>query len=159
MIPKKNMPQLLNLYYVGFNRGLEGDFKPSQNPDGSWITHCNQFINYGLNGMGYDSMAEMSANEMVHFMATATNGWISVSEDVAQQHANDGVIVIAGWANLGGHGHVNFVLPGILEKSGEYGKSVPKCVNVGESVFFGKKISWAFRSDNPPTYYCLAGMI
>jgi hypothetical protein len=159
MIPKRNLAMLMNLSYYGFNRGLDGDFKPIKNAEGSWTTHCNQFINFVLNGMGYDLMTGMNANQMILFMSTPKNGWISVSDDIAQQHANCGVIVIAGNAHLGGHGHVNLIIPGILEKSGEYGKAVPKCVNVGKDVFFGKKVSFAFRSSEEPTYYCLAGMI
>lgn len=149
----------MNLAYYGYNRGLSDDFRPVQNPDGSWTTHCNEFINYILNGMGYLKMDGMMANQMVLFMSSPMNGWVSVADDVAQQHANDGVIVIAGVSNLGGHGHVNLILPGVLEQSGEYKKRVPKCVNVGKDVFFGKKISFAFRASQPPTYYALAEMI
>lgn len=158
MTPKKNLPLLMNLAYVGYNRGLEGDFRPTIE-NGVLVTHCNQFINYVLNGMGYGDMTNMSANQMVDFMSKYENGWISPpSEDVIQTHANNGVIVIAGTKGRE-HGHVCLILPGILEKSGTWEKSVPKCVNIGRDVFFGKKLSFAFPANDQPTYFCMAGMI
>jgi hypothetical protein len=156
MIPKKNLPMLLNLAYNGFNRGLppNGDLMPM---DG--VTHCNQFINYVCSGLGYEDFTGMLANEMVKFMSDPKNGWISVSDDVAQAHANSGVIVIAGWSNPEGHGHVALVLPGILEKSHSFGRAVPKIVNVGQDVFFGKRLSSGFSQQHMPSIHVLAGMI
>ena len=166
MIPSRNIPLFLNLVYGGYNRALPGkhgeygDFQPIFHDDGTVkTTFCNQFINYVLNGFGYSDMTGMLANEMVAFMSDMKNGWISVADEVAQNHANRGVIVIAGHAVQQGHGHVNFILPGILEKSLTWAKAVPKCVNVGKDVFFGKKVSFAFRADEIPEYFCLAQMV
>lgn len=166
MIPTKNLSLLLNLAYVGFNRGLsnpdgsKGDFEPIFNQDGSvQTTFCNQFIQYICNGYGYDLFNGMNANQMHEFMNNPQNGWISVGEDVAQAHANIGVIVLASRANADGHGHVCLILPGILEKSGSWGKPVPKCANIGRDVFFGKKLSFSFIPSEMPVIFALAGMI
>ena len=165
MIPSKNLPMLMNSAYVGFNRALpmpsgeRGDFQPEFNSDGSVkATYCNQFIQYICNNMGYTEFTGMNANEMDSFMSDPKNGWIVIDETVAQTHANNGVIVLASKA-MEGHGHVCLILPGILEKSGSWGKPVPKCVNVGKDVFFGKKLSFAFQAENIPTLYVLAGMV
>lgn len=164
MIPEKNLPLLLNLAYVGYNRGLpapngiRGDLEPVFNPDGSLQTsYCNQFVQYICNGLGYTEFSGMNANEMFALMSDPKNGWISVDGSVAQDHANNGVLVLASESNPDGHGHVCLVLPGILEKSFAYAKAVPKCANVGKDVFFGRKISFAFSQ--PPTYFALAGMV
>lgn len=161
MIPVKNLPLILNLAYVGFNRGIDGgDFAPTFN-DGILVTHCNQFIQYICNGLGYDGFNGKNANDMISFMNDPTSGWISPADErVVQAHANNGVIVLAGWSNIKGHGHVCLVLPGILEQSNSAGKSVPKVANVGKDVFFGKRISYAFSfPDETPTYFAMAGMI
>ena len=166
MIPSKNIPLFLNLVYSGFNRGLPGkggefgDFQPIFNSDGTVkTTFCNQFINYVLQGLGYFDMNGMLANEMVAFMEDVKNGWISVNDEIAQFHANNGVIVIAGHSVLDAHGHVCFILPGILEKSHTWGKAVPKCASIGKDVFLGKKVSFAFRAEEMPQYFCLAKQI
>lgn len=171
MNPTKNLPLLLNAAYVGYNRALptpfggRGDFQPEFNNDGSVkVTFCNLFIQYVCNCFGYvgfrnDEGLPMVANEMHAFMEKPENGWIKVSDDVAQQHANNGVIVLASRANPNGHGHVCLILPGILENSGSFKRSVPKCANVGKDVFFGKSVSWAFSKDNQPDYFCIAGMV
>lgn len=156
MIPAKNLPLLMNLSYFGFNRS---DFQPIKNSDGSVKTFCNIFIQYVCSGLGYTDFTGKVANEIVKFMDNPTNGWITVGDEVAQSHANQGVLVLAGSYNPTGHGHVCLVVPGLLEKSSSFGKSVPKCVNVGESVFFGKKISFAFTPQMNFSYYALAGMI
>lgn len=149
----------MNLSYYGYNRGLGGDFTPEFNKDGSIMrTFCNQFIQYILNGFGYGNMNGMMANQMISYMDDATNGWIKVSDAVAQQHANSGVIVIAAKA-IEPHGHLCLIIPGLLENSNSYKKDVPKCVNIGKDVFYGKRVSWAFRSEEMPSYYALSQMI
>lgn len=166
-VPVKNLPLLMNLSYYAYNRGLphpdgsRGDFQPVISKDGQIeVTYCNQAMQYILSGFGYDRMNGMNANEMTGFMGAPENGWIAVGDDVAQAHASNGILVLAGWINTEGHGHICMILPGILEKSGTAGKAVPKCVNIGREVFIGKRLSFAFDySRNAPTLYALAGMI
>ena len=157
----KNIPMLMNLLYYGFNRALpSGDLAPQFNPGGSIkTTFCNQFIQYVLNGFGYGKMNGLLANQMFDFLSSPGNGWISVSDDVAQSHANNGVIVLASHKKEGSHGHICVIVPGIIEKSHTWGKAVPKCVNVGKDVFFGKKVSFAFTKEEMPVYFALGEMI
>lgn len=160
MIPIKNIPLLMNLSYYAFNRGIDGDFKPQFDDDGTVkTTFCNLAMQYILNGFGYGSMNGMNANQMVEFMSDYKNGWITNDDQNAQLRANEGVLVIAGRINFSSHGHVCLIIPGILEKSGSYGKAVPKCINVGRDVFIGKKVSYAFSAAEAPTYFALGGMI
>lgn len=165
MIPVKNFPLLMNLVYTAYNRGLDSnDFGPRviKAVDNSEIlvTYCNRAMQFILHGMGYDEMEAMNANEMVDFMEGSSSGWISPADDqVAQSHTNTGVIVLAGWRNPDGHGHVNLVLPGILEKSHSLGRAVPKCLNIGKDVFIGKKISYAYTAKEQFKYYALSGMV
>jgi len=163
MIPAKNLPLFLNLCYVGFNRGLPdgspSDLMPLKSKDGTILaTFCNRFVQYVLNSMGYGEMNDMMANQMHDFMSDPKNGWIEVSMEVGQNHANNGVVVIASHKD-DPHGHVCIVLPGILEQSYSWGAKVPKVVNIGGSVFFGKKLSYAFRANQKPTIFALAGMV
>lgn len=153
-MPKKNIPLLMDLVHAGYNRGIEGDFRPL--PNGT--TFCNKFIHSICGGLGYDKFKGLLANEIVDIMSDTKNGWISVSESVAQDHANTGVIVIAG-RRMTKHGHINIIIPGIMEKSPSWERLVPKCANVGGSVFIGKRISFAFRKEDPPEYFCLGEMI
>lgn len=157
----------MNLAYVGYNRGLpndngtRGDFQPIFDEAGNLAsTFCNLFIQYICNGFAYGNFNGMTANDMVKYMQDPVNGWISPADDgTAQSHANSGVIVLAGWSNPDGHGHVNLILPGILEKSGSWARPVPKCANIGRDVFFGKRLSFAFAAQEQPKYYALSGMI
>lgn len=154
----KNLPLLLNLSYYAFNRGLPGgDFAPTV-INGVMATHCNEALQYVLNGFGYGNMNGMVANQMIAFMGDPKNGWIKVGDAVAQQHANSGVIVIAG-KTIEPHGHICLIIPGLLENSNSFKKDVPKCVNIGKDVFYGKRVSYAFRSEDMPDYYAMASQI
>ncbi len=156
-MPIKNLPLLLNTAYAGYNRGLPGgDLTPK--PDGT--TFCNIFIQSICTTMGYDNFSGMNANQMFQKMSGTSSGWISVEDEVAQFHANAGVLVIAAWSNAAGHGHVNLIIPGLIENSNSAGKSVPKCANVGRDVFWGKRLSYAFSYPNEkPTLFALAEMV
>jgi hypothetical protein len=166
MIETRNVPGLLNAAYYGFNRALpnpdgsRGDFQPVKDSKGNVLTtYCNQFIQYICSALGYIDFKGMNANQMIDFMEKDGSGWIkSADHRFAQDSANAGVLVIAG-RKAAGHGHVCLIVPGVLEKSGNWCASVPKCVNVGGDVFFGKKISFAFRSEDKCDYFALAKML
>jgi hypothetical protein len=114
-----------------------------------------------LNGFGDGAMNGMSADDMIAHMIGPANGWtVGIDDTTAQFHANAGAIVLAGWTNPSGHGHVNLILPGILENSNSAGKSVPHCLNIGKDVFIGKRLSWAFQYPlEAPTYFVLSSMV
>lgn len=161
----KNIPRLTNLCYYGFNKALLdsglGGWAPKKNPDGSVSeTFCNLFVNYVCTGFGYVALAGKTANEIVQFLSNPSNGWIEQDEATAQDRANNGILVIAGWSNPLGHGHVCMIVPGLLENSDTAQKQLPKAVNVGKDVFFGKKLSFAFQyPSEAPTLWALSSMI
>lgn len=168
MIPNKDIAGLMNAAYYGFNRALanpdgsRGDFQPYRDPATKTLTtYCNQFIQYICAAIGYTDFSGMNANEMIDFMKKPGSGWMQLPVDgvTAQSHANLGVIVLGAKSNPDGHGHVCLVVPGVLEKSYSWGSAVPKCVNVGKDVFFGKKISFAFSADGKCDYFALSKMI
>lgn len=162
----KNLPHMMQLAYNGYNRALplphggRGEFQPVFNYDGSvQVTFCNEFINFICSGLNYLHFEGLLANEMFDLVNNPKQGWISVDETVAQAHANEGILVLAAHKNPTGHGHLAIIVPGLLEKSLNFGKLVPVCANVGRDVFFGKKISFAFKVEDNPHYFALAEMI
>ena len=162
MIPTANLPLIMNAAYKNYQRGLTGgDLAPSTDANGILITHCNQFIQAICAEMGYDAMNGMLANEMFDFMLAPANGWIAVDYDVAQQHANAGVLVILAYKNPvpGHHGHVTLVLPGICEPSQSFMGPVPKIASIGRLVSFGLPIDATFLPTEAIQCFALAGMI
>lgn len=143
----------MDLAYAGFNNPA---FHPSEG-----VTHCNEFIQSICVAFGYDNFTGLMANDIVNVMRDPSRGWISVDSDVAQSHANNGILVVAGWANPDGHGHVALIIPGIVEWSQSYQGNLPKCVSIGspQATFFGKKVSFAFVASQSPKFYALAEMI
>jgi hypothetical protein len=89
---------------------------------------------------------------MCDLMADPKNGWLKVSGDVAQNHANEGALVVAAQKKEG-HGHVCVVIPGLLKESGSWGKMAPIVMNVGKDVFIGLKASFSFQTE--PDYFLL----
>lgn len=160
MIPNKDIPALMNAIYYGYNAALkDGEFAP-ETVNGNLVTKCNQFVSYVAKSLGYFGFDGLNANQMIELMKKTDSGWIQPADHTtAQNHANQGVLVVAGKSNPSGHGHVCLVIPGILEKSGSWSVSVPKCVNVGKDVFIGKKISAAFTAQDKCEYFALAKMI
>lgn len=161
----KNIATLLDALEDGFNRALpdpktgqRGEWQPLSDIDGNIIgTFCNLFSNFVAQAFGYQKLAGKNANEIFDFLSSPANGWLKVDGDIAQSHANAGCLVFAVWKNPAGHGHICVICPGKMKRSNTFGKDVPKCVNVGRDVFFGKKISLAFRTE--PAYYVLSEMV
>lgn len=126
-------------------------------------TDCNRYTQDVLRGAAnHHKMDGLTANAMVDYMETTTDEFMDVPGDVAQAHANTGGIVIAGWKNPAGHGHVSVVRPGLAEASGSWGvmdNRVPKLANVGEPAFcrWDRKASFAFGKERIPKYYLLKG--
>lgn len=164
-IKQSPLPLLMNAIYYAYDRALpkpdgsNGAYQPVKNPDGSVTTFCNLFVNAVALSMGYNKFDGLNANKMVALMADPANGWVVQDETNAQYNANRGVIVVPAWSNPAGHGHVCLVVPGVLEKSNSFGRPVPKVVNVGKDVFFGRRASFAFSATSMPTYYALGSMI
>ncbi len=151
---EEKLPKLMNAIYWAYNQGL-GDWTPGI--DGT--TYCNFAVNYvckAIGYMGFGSEDPILANEMIRRMKDPNGDWMVLgSPEVAQAKANEGSLVVAGSAFAGGHGHVCVVIPGLLEYSGTWKKLTPKVMNIGKTIFIGKKASWAFQADNEPDFFGL----
>lgn len=118
-------------------------------------TFCNYAVDYVAAKMGYTKFKGLLANKIVQEMRT--NGdWLQIQSDVAQYHANQGALVIAG-AIESPHGHVAIVRPGLLTTSGKWDSDkVPKILNIGKDVFLDKGVSWGFG--DWPSFFVLKEM-
>lgn len=127
--------------------------------DGAPETFCNYFVDHVAHEVGCDDFRPvkggypMLANAMVMYMGANTDRWQELDPDEAQVEANFGHLVIAGWNNDNGHGHVNIIIPGALTWSKQFGDDVPNCANVGPSNFFGRPVSYGFGKDMKPRYW------
>lgn len=162
MTSQKNLARLIDSILDSFMNGFPGrGWGPRNTPDGT-TTYCNFFVSSVCRAMGYGGFtnnganAPMLANDMIDFMLDNKNGWMTVSGEVAQAHANSGVLVIAGQKS-DGHGHVCMVRPGEMLPSLNWGKKAPRVANIGKDVFIDKSASWAFKTE--PTFFALKEMI
>lgn len=117
--------------------------------DTAYLVGCNDFSPTSTKGF------PKLANEMVSHMCDTPHRWKELDPDQAQQEANFGNLVIAGWANdVGKHGHVNIIIPGILTWSKQFGDDVPNSVNVGgSSNYYGRPVSYGFKQHMVPRYW------
>lgn len=154
-----NIVRLMESVYSAYNNATPGkEWAPAA--DGR--TFCNEAVNHVAVLNGYILFARPTkdrptgaalANHIYEMLANPKNGWLAVTGEVAQAHANEGDLVIAAQQS-NGHGHVCVVIPGEMEDSGSWAKKAPKVLNVGKSVFVGKRASHAFSSE--PEFFVLA---
>lgn len=157
-----NLSRLLASVYDAYNKSLTGQDWAPVFANNVLTTYCNFVVNSICNAVDYTKFnaglsSPVSANAMVKSMADPSGDWMAVSGDVAQYHANNGALVIAGQSNVSGHGHVCVVIPGEMKDSSNYVKKVPVVMNVGKDVFIGKPASFAFHLE--PTYYVLKSTV
>ncbi len=159
-----SIPKLIDAILSAWTKSLEAPYgtgEYSSAKDGA--TDCNRFVNDVLNQFGYLKFNGLTANEMCD--AFSNGDWLEIEGDTAQYHANNGIVVVAGWKNpTGDHGHVCMVRPGIAEASTSWNVSsfsVPKIANVSrpELCRIDRKASFAFSSDKIPKYFALKTMI
>lgn len=123
--------------------------------DGDLDTLCNLFVRRVAEGVGCQELDKMLANSIVHH---CEKRWVALDPDEAQDQANQGRLVIAGWANpTGGHGHVAVIIKGNLGWSKSFEDDVPMCANAGTSIFYGRPVSYAFKASQKPSYYMWPG--
>jgi hypothetical protein len=157
----ENISKLMDAVYFAFNNQ---NWRSTTNPyTGVTTTYCNEAVNYICEQMGYKGFKidnshnpydAIMANSMCDIFDGHMDEWELCESDAAQMYANGGRLVIAAWKNQSGeHGHVCIVIPGLLEFSDKLKMKVPKIMNVGSSVFIGKKASWAFSET--PKFYAL----
>ncbi len=122
--------------------------------DGINETFCNFFVNHVAESQGCKDFVgdkwPLLANQMVAWMSLR---WQMLDPDEAQEQANAGQLVIAGWSNKEKHGHVAVVIPGNLTWSKSHHDDVPLCANVGINNFYGRPVSYAFKSSQKPQYF------
>lgn len=144
--------------YSAYNNSTEGK---AWAPLADGRTFCNEAVNHVAVLVGYSLFARPTndrptgaalANHMYEMLVAPKNGWLAVTGEVAQQHANEGDLVIAAQKSQG-HGHVCVVVPGEMEVSASWAKKAPKVLNVGKSVFIGRRASHAFSTE--PEFFVL----
>ena len=158
--------QLIDAICDAYSMALPGEKWAPKRLDGILYTYCNEAVNFICKFMGYHRFDRqlvtggdeaLLANQMFDIMSEEDGQWLTVFADVAQYHANCGILVIAGMKNATGHGHVCIVRPGLLQHSGKWRGPAPRVMNVGKDVFIDKKASYAFREE--PKYFALKEMI
>ena len=93
--------------------------------------------NFGVNTMfkslfGTNDLDGKRANDMVKYWQNNPSHWEQISVSEAQQLANEGYFVVAGWINpSGGSGHVVVVVPGEETYSPKWGCDVPQTMDTG----------------------------
>lgn len=146
-------------------------YKPVKDKDGKIVeTYCNRFVADAAREYGYYGFSGKLANDIVSHLrggAGRSEGWKPVLDPapttdygsfrsyqsveerlgLAQRLANTGRLVVVGFANPGGAGHVALVVPGNLEKSGDWGGMVPRIAQAGKHVSAGEKLSEGFGAD------------
>ena len=122
--------------------------------DGKDDTLCNWFVNRVAQHVGCDELKGLLANQIVELLGQS---WILLDQDEAQEQANSGHLVIAGWANPAGHGHVALVIPGKISWSRQFGDDVPNGANAGNTTFYGRPMSHGFRKNQKPCYWMWQG--
>ncbi|MDE1863039.1 MAG: hypothetical protein KGI33_09015, partial [Thaumarchaeota archaeon] len=77
---------------------------------------CNQFVRAVAERIQVTDFSEnMKANDQIQYMRDHPNSWEKIeSEKKAQELANSGKFVVAGWLNPEGHGHVCIVIKGSM---------------------------------------------
>lgn len=161
-------PALLDAILEGWTKCLIGDYGDgtfSAAVDGA--TDCNRFVDFVAQKIGYTKFVPegqrlpILANQMVDYMVEHSEEWWELSGLVAQQFANKGVFIIAGWKNpAGGHGHVCVVRPGKLTTSAKWGGiAVPMVANVSEPKLcrIDRGANYAFGEQ--PLYFALKAMM
>ncbi len=128
-------------------------FKPR---DG--MTFCNVFVHYISCAYGCSEFEGLLANHIYDILDQREDLFLELEPDQAQLAANNNQLVIAAWKNPAGHpGHVCIVVKGELYWSKAFKDDVPVCANVGTSNFYGRPISYAFRSNQKPRYWMHLG--
>lgn len=88
------------------------------------------------------------ANDMVQAWADNPRYWQSISMSEAQNYANNGYFVVAGYKNPSGHGHVVVVVPGQERYSNNWKQKVPNTMDTGKNKRYDcTKLSNGFGPD------------
>jgi hypothetical protein len=151
------LSDLMSAVYEAWSKCLPSPYGSGTYAPVNGQTFCNAYVQeVAENVFSYSAFKGLLANDMVGLMAAHTNEWTQVSGQVAQDDANDGAFVVAGWRNPSGHGHVSIVVPGMPQPSEKWkDPDCPVLANVGELIYckMGITANWAFGAE--PTYFLL----
>ena len=153
--------KLIDAICENFMNALPGKpWAPVYDGDTLVRTFCDFFVS-GVVKLGFEYTGFINpltgeaylADKMVDIMQSSDEWMKEVSGNMAQFHANQGALVVAGWINPDGHGHVCIVRPGIEVFSGHWNKNAPRVANVGKDVFINEDAAYAFIDE--PSYFVL----
>ena len=115
---------------------------------GDSAAYCNIGVaNFFKTVYKKDLLSGMLANDMIDYWNNNPM-WDPITMSEAQNLANQGNFVVAGWKNYDGHGHVVVVVPGEEEYSGTWGEYVPVVMDTGDGKRYEKvKISVGLSGD------------
>jgi hypothetical protein len=124
-------------YFLTVTGRFNQDRRP--NAQNQRQTHCSEFVDaYAKLAFGYKGFDRRVANDMVSHMRDRNSGWAPIQYPsgqrqlaVAQDLANKGYLVVVGLEVAGSEGHVAVVVPGRLEPSKQWGRSVPQIAQAG----------------------------
>jgi RHS repeat-associated protein len=107
----------------------------AEDAGGAQPARCNVGVNTAFTKLtGSDELSGKNANAMTQYMMNSPN-FTPINMSEAQEAANNGQIVIAGWVNpTGSSGHIVMVVPGQCEKgnwNGEKGVPIPVVMDTG----------------------------
>ena len=78
----------------------------------------------------------MRANDMIDYWSQNPSKWEPIKMSEAQELANEGWFVVAGWKATSGSGHVVVIVPGITNKGNWNGLyiNIPKARDTGANM-------------------------
>jgi hypothetical protein len=125
--------------------------KPDYQPhDG--MTFCNFFVRevarwFDCTDFDDEGDWEKMASDYLDIMKKGGN-WVEVGSEIGASAAQAGRLVVAGASAPEGekHAHVVIVAPEKMSYSGSWDALVPAVANVGRTVFYGQRISMAFKA-------------
>lgn len=119
-------------------------------PDGR--TFCNRSVDFIAQGMGYFSIRQDSADQIIAHCSSLPEKWTE-EHDLARVEglAAKGALVILGVSEEP-HGHVVVAYPGPAEESTTWGEKVPLVAQVGSAKVGNgiKRLSAAFKLEARP---------
>ena len=142
-----------------------GPFQPFFSPeDKRTYTYCNEAFSFVCKAMGYlgfdlektpNPFDAKLAAQIFSVMMDPAGHWREIPFSAGQEIANRGGVVGLIWDNPAGPSHVCAVMPGQMQNSASWGCPAPCVMNVGQSVFIGKKASLAFTKAELPRCFTL----
>ena len=102
---------------------------------GSTKAYCNVGVSTAFNNLfKSNDLSGMCANDVVKYWRNHSGNWEKISLSQAQDLANQGYFVVAGWINSNGSGHVVVIVPGEATQSSSWHTKVPCSMDTGANM-------------------------